>query len=204
MRWTSVRGVEKEEWLRRAAESAEKAYALDPNHPEALSASGYVLQLRGQPQAALGMFLRQLETDPNDAPAWNSVGYAYATLGKPDESIAANQRALRLSPRDGKLYGFLVVIAAAHLFAGRDQEAVAWARRSIAARRDYSISHAWLAAAAANAGDMPTAREAIAEFKRLQPDYTLQSFKDEKHGDNPAFLAQRERFYRGLELAGLE
>lgn len=203
-RWLNLRGAQKEEWLRRAGEAADKAYALDPNHPDALSAMGTVLQVRGLPEPALAMFLKQVEIDRNDAPGWNAVGYAYATLGKPDESIAANERAVRLSPRDGKLFGFLVVIAAAHLHAGRDQEAAAWARRSIAARPDYSISHAWLAAAAANAGDMATAREAIAEFKRLQPDYALASFRAEKHGDNAAFLAQRERFYQGLRAAGLE
>jgi len=203
-RWMNVRGADKEEWIRRAGEAAHKAYALDPSHPDALAAMGSVFQVRGQPAQALGMFLRQVQADPNDATGWNNVGYAYATLGKPEESIAANERALRLSPRDANVYGFMVVIAAAHLFAGRDQEAIAWARRSIAARPGFSISHAWLAAAAANAGDMATAREAIAEFKRLQPDYTLATFRAEKHGDNPAFLVQRERFYRGLRSAGLE
>jgi TolB-like protein/tetratricopeptide (TPR) repeat protein len=203
-RLINVRGADRDEWVRRAAEAAEKAYALDPDHPEALYAMGAALQARGQPAQALAMFLRQVEVDPNDAPGWHSAGYSYAELGKTEESIAANERALRLSPRDGRLNSFCVTIAAAHLQAGRDREAVAWARRAIAARPGFSISYAWLAAAAANAGDMPTAREAIAEFKRLQPDYTLQSFKDEKHGDNPAFLVQRERFYRGLELAGLK
>ncbi len=203
-RWMNVRGADKEEWIRRAGEAADKAYALDPTHPDALSAMGTALQVRGQPAQALAMFLRQVEADRNDAPGWNTVGYAYATLGKPEESIAANERALRLSPRDGKLYSFLVVIAAAHLYAGRDQDAMTWARRAVTARPGYSISHAWLAAAAANSGDMATAREAIAEFKRLQPDYALATFRAEKHGDNPAFLAQRERFYRGLRAAGLE
>lgn len=203
MRWMNVRGAEKEEWVRRAVEAADKASALNPNHPDTLSAMGIVQQVQGQPERALAIFLRQVENDRNDAPGWNGVGYAYATLGKPDESIAANERAVRLSPRDGKLYGFLVVIAACHLYAGRDQQAVAWARRSIAARPNYSISHAWLAAAAANAGDMATAREAIAAFKRLQPDYTLATFRAEEHGDNAAFLAQRERFYQGLQRAGL-
>jgi TolB-like protein/DNA-binding winged helix-turn-helix (wHTH) protein/Tfp pilus assembly protein PilF len=202
-RWMNLRGASQEEWVRRAGEAAEKAYALDPNHADALGAMGRVLQVRGQPAQALPLFLRQIEVNRNDATGWCNAGYAYATLGKPDESIAANERALRLSPRDGRLYSFLVVIAAAHLHAGRDQEAVTWARRAIAARPGYSISHAWLAAAAANAGDMATARDAIAEFKRLQPDYTLATFRAEKHGDNPQFLAQRERFYQGLQLAGL-
>ena len=202
-RWMNLRAAPQEEWVRRAGEAAEKAYALDPNHADALGAMGRVLQARGQPAQALTMFLRQVEVNRNDAPGWHSAGYAYATLGKHDESIAANERALRLSPRDARLFSFMVTIAAAHLLAGRDQEAVTWARRAIAARPGYSISHAWLAAAAANAGDMATARDAIAEFKRLQPDYTLATFRAEKHGDNPEFLAQRERFYQGLQLAGL-
>jgi TolB-like protein/DNA-binding winged helix-turn-helix (wHTH) protein/tetratricopeptide (TPR) repeat protein len=203
-RLMKVRGADLDEWVRRAGEAADKAYALDPNHPEALYAMGAALQARGQPEQALAMFLRQVEVDPNDAPGWHSVGYSYAELGKPEESIAANERALRLSPRDGRLNSFCVTIAAAHLHAGRDREAMTWARRAIAARPGFSISYAWLAAAAANIGDTAAAREAIAEFKRLQPDYTLQTFKDEKHGNNPAFLAQRERFYQGLALAGLK
>lgn len=202
-RWMNLRGAPQEEWVRRAGEAAEKAYALDPNHPDALGAMGRVLQARGQPAQALAMFLRQVEINRNDAPGWLGAGYAYATLGKHDESIAANERALRLSPRDARLYSFMVVIAAAHLLAGRDQEAVTWARRAIAARPYYSISYAWLAAAAANAGDMAAAREAIAEFKRLQPDYSVAKFRAEQHGDNPEFLAQRERFYQGLQRAGL-
>ena len=203
-RWMNLRGMPQEEWVRRAGEAAEKAYALDPNHPDALGAMGRVLQARGQPAQALAMFLRQVEINRNYAPGWNSAGYAYATLGKPEESIAANERALRLSPLDARRNSFLVIIAAAHLLAGRDQEAVDWARRAIAARPGYSISYAWLAAAAANSGDMATAQKAIAEFKRLQPDYTLATFRAEKHGDNPDFLAQRERFYQGLQRAGLE
>jgi adenylate cyclase len=199
-RWINLRGADKEEWVRRAGEAAAKAYALDPTHPDALSAMGRVQQARGQPERALAMYLRQLDANPNDAPAWFDAGYSYAELGKPEESIAANERGMRLSPRDTR---FMVVTAAAHLLAGRDQEAVAWAKRSIAARPHYSISYAWLAAAAANVGDIATAREAIAEFQRLQPDYTLATFRAEKHGDNPVFLKQRERFYQGLQLAGL-
>ena len=202
-RWMSRRDAPREEWVRRAAEAAEKAYALDPNHADALGAMGHVLQARGQPAQALAMFLRQVEVNRNYAPGWQGAGYAYATLGRPDESIAANERALRLSPRDSRLSSFLLVTAAAHLLAGRDQEAMTWARRAIAAKPGYSISYAWLAAAAANAGDLATARDAIAEFKRLQPDYTLATFRAEKHGDNPEFLAQRERFYQGLQRAGL-
>jgi hypothetical protein len=77
------------------------------------------------------------------------------------------------------------------------------AHRAIDAKADYPNAWAYLAAAAANAGEMGKARTAIAEFHRLLPKVTLQTFRDEKISDRPAFLAQREHFYDGLRKAGL-
>ena len=125
------------------------------------------------------------------------------TLGKPDEAIAAGLRATALTVRDGRASGILTVIAAAHFYAGRDEETLAWARRSIAAKPGYAILHAYIAAASASLGDMATARSAIAEFKQLQPDYSISTFRAERHGDNIEFLKQRERLYRNLQKAGL-
>jgi adenylate cyclase len=96
-----------------------------------------------------------------------------------------------------------LTIAAAHLYAGRDEAALAWAKRAVAARPGAGIPHAWVAAAAANLGDTATARAALAEFRRLQPDQTLASFRAERHGDSAEFLRQREYFYQGLSKAGL-
>lgn len=203
MRWMNLRTATRDEWIARAGEAADKAMAIDSRNPDALGAAGKALQIRGLPEQSLAMYLRQIEANANDAPAWNSLGYAYATLGRQDESIAANERALRLSPRDGRIYGFLIVIAAAHLLAGRDAQALDWARRAIAAKPGYSISHAWAAAAAARLGDMATAHSALEEFRRLQPGYTLATFRAERHGNNAEFLRQRERFYEGLAKAGL-
>jgi TolB-like protein/DNA-binding winged helix-turn-helix (wHTH) protein len=64
-RWMNLRGAPQEEWIRRAGEAAEKAYALDPDHADALGAMGKVLQVRGQHAQALSMFLRQVEVNRN-------------------------------------------------------------------------------------------------------------------------------------------
>jgi len=149
------------------------------------------------------MSRRVVARSPSFAPGWLNVSLAYADLGKPDESIGASREALRLSPRDGRLHVFLDAIAAANLYAGRDADALSWAKQSIAVRPENAAAHAWAAAAAANLGDMATARAALAEFKRLQPGDTLATFQAERHGDNVDFLRQRERFYRGLRTAGL-
>lgn len=50
---------------------------------------------------------------------------------------------------------------------------------------------------------METARSAMAEFKRLNPGYTIGTFKAEAVADAPAFLLQRERYYEGLRNTGL-
>ena len=199
-----VTGAVRDDWLLRSEQAANKAYAIDANNPYAVLALGRVLQLRGNPERALAMFQRVVALNRNSAPAWASIGSAYATLGEPDESIKAGQEALRLSPRDSRLPSYMAAIAGAHLYAGRDEVALAWARRAIVVNPAYSIAHAWLAAAAANLGDLETAHDALSEFKRLQPGYTLGSFRAERHGDNTNFLRQRERLYHGLKKAGLD
>ncbi len=204
MRWLSRRdGATRDAWLSQARIAADRAYAIDPNNLYALGAMGAVLQVSGEPERALAMLSRQVEVNRNYAPAWHKISYTHATLGRHEEAIRAGDEALRLSPRDGRLYSFLVVTAAAHLYAGRDREALLWARRSIDARSDFSISHAWAAAAAANLNEMDTARKEIGEFQRLQPRYTVESFRREGQSQNPDFLRQRERFYAGLRRAGL-
>ncbi|MEQ1684389.1 MAG: winged helix-turn-helix domain-containing protein [Burkholderiaceae bacterium] len=204
MRWLSRRdGATRDAWLSQARMAADRANAIDPNNLYALGAMGAVLQVSGEPERALAMLSRQVEVNRNYAPAWHKISYTQATLGRPEEAIRAGDEALRLSPRDGRLYSFLVVTAAAHLYAGRDREALVWARRSIDARSDFSISHAWAAAAAANLNEMDTAKKEIGEFQRLQPDYTVENFRREGQSRNPDFLRQRERFYAGLRRAGL-
>jgi hypothetical protein len=44
---------------------------------------------------------------------------------------------------------------------------------------------------------------AVAEFRRMQPDYTVGSFRAERLCANAVCDAQRERFFAGLHKAGL-
>jgi Tfp pilus assembly protein PilF len=87
---------------------------------------------------------------------------------------------------------------------GRDAEAMVAAQKAIEARADFPTNHAHMAAAAANAGDMERARAALAEFRRLTPDFTLRSLREEKLSTRPAYVRQHERYYEGLRKAGLE
>jgi TolB-like protein/Tfp pilus assembly protein PilF len=203
MRLLELRGASRVQWLDLAAQAAERAYATDPNHANAVGARATVLSLQGRSEQALAMIERKLALNRNDASTWYRLSYTYATLGRAEEAIQAGHEALRLSPRDSDLCGFYVVLAAAHLHLKQDPAALAWARKSALERPDFSVARAWIASAAAHAGDLDTARVAVADFRRLQPDYTVGTFRAEKLCANTLCEAQRERFYAGLHMAGL-
>jgi tetratricopeptide (TPR) repeat protein len=146
---------------------------------------------------------RQIGLNRNDASAWFWLGYARCTLGRQDEAIAALEQARRLSPRDPNLNGIFLVTAAAHLYLGRDREALEWARRSVLERPQHAVAHSWVAAAAANLGEKEAANASLAEFRRLLPSYTITSFRDERLCANDLCRSQREHYYAGLAKAGL-
>jgi TolB-like protein/DNA-binding winged helix-turn-helix (wHTH) protein len=202
-RWLHLRGTTRAEWLQRAAHAADQAITLDPGNLYAIGARATVLQLEGKPELSLAMLRRQVVLNRNYAPAWHRISYALLTLGQPEAALESGNEAIRLSPRDGRLFSFYVVMAAACLHLGRDTEALEWAKKSVVAWPQFGTSHAWVASASALLGDMNAAHAALAEFRRLQPGYTIASFRAEGLSDNAVFLSQHERYYRGLQLAGL-
>jgi TolB-like protein/DNA-binding winged helix-turn-helix (wHTH) protein len=202
-RWLHLRGATRAEWLQRATQAADQAITLDPANLYAIGARATVLQLEGKPEQSLAMLRRQVAQNRNYAPAWHRISYALVTLGQPETALEAGNEAIRLSPRDGRLFSFYVVMAAACLHLGRDAEALEWARKSVTAWPQFGTAHSWVASASALLGDMTAAHAALAEFRRLQPGYTIESFRAEKLSDNAVFLGQHERYYRGLQLAGL-
>jgi TolB-like protein/DNA-binding winged helix-turn-helix (wHTH) protein/Flp pilus assembly protein TadD len=202
-RWLSLRGATREQWLQQADRLSERAFQLDHADPRVVGVRGTTLALAGRSEQAVELLERQIGLNRNDASAWFWLGYARCTLGRQDEAIAALEQARRLSPRDPNLNGIFVVTAAAHLYMGRDREALEWARRSVAERPQHAVAHSWVAAAAANSGEMEAARAALAEFRGRLPSYTISSFRDERLCANDLCRSQRERYYAGLAKAGL-
>jgi TolB-like protein/DNA-binding winged helix-turn-helix (wHTH) protein len=202
-RWLSLRGATREQWLQQADRLSERAFQLDHADARVVGVRGTTLALAGRSEQAVELLERQIGLNRNDASAWFWLGYARCTLGRQDEAIAALVQARRLSPRDPNLNGIFVVTAAAHLYLGRDREALEWARRSVLERPQHAVAHSWVAAAAANLGETETARAALAEFRGRLPTYTISSFRDERLCANDLCRSQRERYYAGLAKAGL-
>jgi adenylate cyclase len=202
-RWLGLRGATREQWLQQADRLSAQAFQLDPADARVVGVRGTTLALAGRSEQAVELLGRQIGLNRNDASAWFWLGYARCTLGRQDEAIAALEQARRLSPRDPNLNGIFIVTATAHLHLGRDREALEWAQRSALERPQHAVAHSWVAAAAANLGETETARAALAEFRRRLPSYTISSFRDERLCANDLCRAQRERYYAGLEKAGL-
>jgi TolB-like protein/DNA-binding winged helix-turn-helix (wHTH) protein/Flp pilus assembly protein TadD len=202
-RWLGQRGATREQWLQQADRFSERAFQLDQADARVVGVRGTTLALAGRSELAVELLERQIGLNRNDASAWFWLGYARCTLGRQDEAIAALEQARRLSPRDPNLNGIFLVTAAAHLYSGRDREALEWSRRSVLERPQHAVAHSWVAAAAANLSEAETARAALAEFRRRLPSYTIASFRDERLCANDLCRGQRERYYAGLAKAGL-
>ena len=202
-RWLGLRGATREQWLQHADRLSAQAFQLDRADARVVGVRGTTLALAGRSEQAVELLERQIGLNRNDASAWFWLGYARCTLGRQDEAIAALEQARRLSPRDPNLNGIFLVTAAAHLYLGRDREALEWARRSVLERPQHAVAHSWVAAAAANLGETETARAALAEFRGRLPSYTISSFRDERLCSNDLCRSQRERYYAGLAKAGL-
>ena len=73
-------------------------------------------------------------------------------LGQAEDTEAHIREALRLSPHDTFVYGWCVFAGSAKLSLGREEEAIAWLRRSVESNRNYPTSHLLLAAGLAHLG----------------------------------------------------
>jgi len=186
----------REEPLTDAMLAAEKAVAADKEDPMALTALGFACSLCGFRDRALAVLERAVQVNPSSALAFWSLGATLTTSGRPDEGIAMVEKAMRLSPQDPLMNEFLFSIGSAHFMAGRYDEAVRFAQRSLDIKSDQP--GAWRIVAAANAllGNQDEARRALGHMTRLAPDLTEDRLR--------VFLRDEdvERYVKGLRLAG--
>lgn len=97
----------------------------------------------------------------------------------------------------------MALAGAAQLVLCRDEEAVAWFRRSIEANRNYPMTHLWLAAALAHLGRLTEAQAEAQAGLALLPSFTIARHRAGASSDSPIYLAQRERIFEGLRKAGV-
>ena len=158
---------------KQAATLAARAAELDDSDPWAHLALGYVAFTMRRTDAAVEEFERALDLNSNFAIAHGYLGLALSLAGRSDEAIAHCEQAIRMSPHDPQNAIFNTAIAAAHYLAGRYMEAVAFGRKALQQRTQFTSGHRIYVAALAQAGQLEEAREALKQLKELSPAMTI-------------------------------
>jgi TolB-like protein/class 3 adenylate cyclase len=186
-----------------AAEAAAvKALTLAPENAIAHLCLGSVLNFTNRAAQGVRQCERALELDRNLAGAHAQIGNGKIQLGQAEAAEAHIQEALRLSPRDTNVYLWCFMAGSAKLRLGKDEEAVAWERRSIEANRSFAASHFLLAAALAHLGRLPEARSEAQTGLAISPTLTISCFRASVSSDDPTVTAGLNRIIDGLRKAG--
>ena len=146
--------------------------------PDALWMAGNTLSFfAGEHASGASAVDRALTLNPNSAHAWMARGLVSYRENRPEEAIEAFKRAVRLSPLDPLRYFFTVGLALAHVVAGRYEEAVEWADRSLHDAPHFESALRNKVAACAHLGRIEEARNGLKRLLELQPDLTIARFK---------------------------
>jgi adenylate cyclase len=191
------------ESLEAALTAAKKALALDDKDPVAYFALGRVYMMRGEHDASVAELETALELNPSLAQAHHGLGFALTLSGRLEEAAEALDNAIRLSPRDPILWGTMCFRSVTCNLLQQYEAAADWARKAVheprAAGGGY-WSHAVLASALGNLGQIEEARDAVAEALQRKPDLSLAYLKTTLPTKQPGGL---ESYLDGLRKAGL-
>jgi TolB-like protein len=187
-----------------AAEAALNSALLHaPNHPRAHMLLGAVQIQTGRIANGIAECRRSLALDRNLADAHGFIALGKYQSGHSEEVEGHIQEALRLSPRDTRTFLWFMFVGLSKLSINADREAVDWFRRSLEANRNHALSHFHFATALALVGDLKEARSIAEAGLALDPGFTIRRYRINAKGDNPIYLARRQRYFEGLRMAGV-
>jgi len=187
---------------RAAAEQlARKAAKLGFDDPVALCQAGFALAfVVGDLDDGVALIDRALVLNPNLATAWRFSGYVRVFLGEPDLAIQHLERAVRLSPLDPLIFIVQNGIVLAHFFAGRHEEALSWAQKTLRQNPNYAAAIIMAAVSGALTGREDETRKAVQRLREIDPEASISAFANVWPLRRPEDLAA---FDKGLGLTGL-
>jgi tetratricopeptide (TPR) repeat protein len=187
--------------------SAEKTFTkvlgLEPGFARAHMMLGLVQMVTNRPLFSIAALERALALDRNLANAHAALGQAKSFIDRAEETEAHVQEALRLSPKDRIVFLWLFYVAAAKAQLGRDEEALAWCRRSIEANRNYPTAHFFLGSLLKRLGRKDEAHPSVETGLALNPGFTIRRFQAGMPSNYPTFVAAYQRALEALRDAGV-
>ena len=187
----------------RAETLADTALALQPDDTLAHNAKAMVFFIKRQWKAAISQAAAALADDPSNASAHANSSFWNMFLGHSEDGFVGVETALRLSPRDPEVHSWQFYMCHLHTHLAQWEQAIEWCGKSIASGDTSMFPYVDLAAANAWAGHDKEAKEAVAELRKLYPDFTVQTWAGIPWSDDPTFKAQYQRIVEGLRKAGL-
>jgi adenylate cyclase len=159
------------EALDRAFELAQTAKGLDPSLPLVYEALSSVHLLKRQHEDALAAARRWVEIEPSNAEAYANLAGILHFAGEPERVAGLIEKAKRLNP----FYPFYytLYVGQACFTMHRFEDAVAIITRTIAHNPESLPSHFYLAACYGQLGEDALARDALAEVRRISPDFSI-------------------------------
>ena len=155
---------------------------------------------------AITEFERALALDPSRTEVFGFLGGAYVEMGQYEKAIEFLGKSILLSPRDPNLSSWYFAKSYAYFSLQQDDQAIEWARQSIAVNPNFSASRAVLAAALALTGHEAEARDEEQRRNAVSPFKSIKAAKAVLTPPPSADLRVRaafERLIEGLRKAGM-
>jgi len=164
----------------------------------------------GQYDQAIEWARRAVAVDPNDPSAHYVLGLAYAFLGQDDKALEEFDKAIQLTPQGSSVNAYYREKANVYFGLKQYDEAIAWARRTIALDWGDWGAQAVLIAALALTGQNAEAQEALQRYLALPSggprtiaEFKASSAQYEKPNSNPGINDFFKRRTEGLRQAGM-
>jgi tetratricopeptide (TPR) repeat protein len=184
-----------------AFENARRATELDPREPIAYTALASAYSLKGEVQNALDAAKRAVELNPSMPEVYLMLSWVQLLNGDLKTCVASDERTRQLDPHGPWATMADDNIAGAYWEMGRYQESLEAARRLVSARPTYYWGYVYIALGAVAPGDLATARAAIVDARRANPDLSIESLQRAYGVVRPEVDARRNAALRqpGLE-----
>jgi DNA-binding SARP family transcriptional activator len=187
--------------LRQAQELALNAIRQDPESAEAHAVCGHLCAfLEKDFDSALHYFNLAIRLNPNVAVIWAISAATYCYVGEPDLALDHLRRYKALSPSNPNSPIWDGVFTTAYFLKGDYEPAYRHGRRFVRENPDFSNGYKPLLAALGHLGKTQEAQPYLQKLLALEPHFTVAQFL---RTYPLARQEDRERYQRGLELAGV-
>lgn len=177
-----------------------RALALAPQNARVLAARGFLLKLDGKCKEAIASNQLALNYEPNNIEALTGIAVCTANLGHPEEADQRLKELLKLDPQDPNNKVRYNQLGLVNLMLGRNEEAIDWLQKSMAADPNGTESadslnrtefnELGLMAAYGLTGRLQEARARYVDYSRRAPRRTvwrIQSYFSKAEANLPGF-----------------